>query len=36
MSYAPERGVCFEVELKSSVKVGGIEMGMESIASVVI
>ena len=32
--YAPEGGIRFEVKLKSAVKMGGVEMGMEDITSV--
>ena len=33
---APEGGVWFEVEFKGTMKVGGIEMGMEDIATMTI
>ena len=34
--YAPEGRVRFEMKLESAVKVGGVEVGMEDIASMVI
>ena len=33
--YTPEGRIRFEVKLKSAVKMGGIEMGMEGITSVI-
>ena len=35
-SDAPEGRVWFQVELKSTVEMGGVEMGMEDVASVTI
>ena len=35
-SYAPKRGVWFEVELEGAVEVGGVEMGVEDITSVAV
>ena len=35
-SYAPERRILFEVEFESAVEVGGVEMGMEDVASMTI
>ena len=34
--YAPEGRVRFEMKLESAVKVGGVEVGMEDIAGMVI
>ena len=34
--YAPEGRVWFKVKLESAVEVGGIEMGMEDIASMIV
>ena len=35
-SYAPKGRVWFEVKLEGAVEVGGVEMGMEDIASMTI
>ena len=34
--YAPEGRVWFKVKLESAVEVGGIEMGMEGIVSMIV
>ena len=36
MGYAPEGRVQFEMKFESAVKVGGVEVGMEDITSMVI
>ena len=35
-SYAPKGRVWFKVKLKGAVEVGGVEMGMEDITSMII
>ena len=36
VSYAPEGRVRFEVKLESTVEMGGVEMGMEDVTSMIV